>query len=101
MKTDASLVRVRDVVHNAVHQLPRDLSMLRVPYDFFTPTAAVEVRDGLATFHRGTDVTTGRVASACLGDAQPGERVLLQLPPSTEGEWWLCEVEESNGVMSS
>lgn len=94
-------VRVRDVVRNTTHRLPRECSMLRVPYELFRPTGVVRVHDGLATYSARGDVGTGRVAAGALSDAQPGERVLVQLPPSIEGEWWLCEIEEANGVAAS
>ena len=101
MKTNTELVKVRDVVRNATHEMPRECSMLRVPYELFRPIGAVRVLDGVAAYEAGSDVATGRVAAGALSDAQPGERVLLQLPPSVEGEWWLCEIEEANGVAAS
>ncbi len=101
MKTNTSVVKVRDIARGDVHEVPRGLSMLRVPYDFFHPTGAVRVEDGLATYVVGSEVSTGRVAPAALADAQPGERVLLQLPSSADGDWWLCEIQEMNGVAAS
>ncbi len=94
-------VHVRDVVRNATHRLPRECAMLRVPYELFRPSGVVRVHDGVATYTSRGEVATGRVAPGALSDAQPGERVLVQLPPSIEGEWWLCEIEEANGVAAS
>ena len=95
------LVEVRDVVHDAKHLLSPKSAVLRVPYELFNPVGAVRVENGLATYEQGDKVANGRVVSALLADANPGERVLLQLPSAPDGEWWLCEVVKANGGAAS
>lgn len=92
-------VLVRDVVRHARYQLSGIERMLRVPYDLLNPVGPVQLHDGLITYLQGGELRNGRVAEAELADARPGERVLLRLPPTqNEEEWWLCEVEEVDGV---
>jgi hypothetical protein len=92
-------IKVKDVVRHATYELGPDETMLRVPYDLFDPPGPIQYNDDLITYVQSGEVRTGRAAAAQLGDARPGERVLLRIPPcETPREWWLCEVLEVDGV---
>jgi len=76
--------------------------MLRVPYDLARPTGPVIVEGDHAIYRHGDEETVGRVAPAKLADAEPGETVLLKLADASDApQWWVCEVEEVNGVAAS
>ena len=97
--TRTSSILVRDVVRHGRYRLAGDERMLRVPYDLLSPVGPVQLRDELITYLQDGELRNGRTAEAQLRDARPGERVLIRLPPtSREDEWWLCEVEEVDGV---
>jgi hypothetical protein len=89
----ASVIRVRDIARDGKYELGPKEPILRVPYDLFNPTGAVRQNGQLVTWSDAGGVRHARVAPAELGDTQPGQRVLLHLPPVVDGEWWLCDVE--------
>ncbi|MDP9150153.1 MAG: hypothetical protein M3O36_09470 [Myxococcota bacterium] len=95
------VIRVRDVVRGDVHELGPDHVMLRGSYDLFRPKGAVHARGGVVDWVEGGTVRTSRVAPAPLGEAHPGERVLVSLPPHADDEWWLCDVEAVDGLATS
>ncbi|MDP9035307.1 MAG: hypothetical protein M3O50_10910 [Myxococcota bacterium] len=95
------VIRVRDVVRGDIHELGPDQRMLRGSYDLFQPKGAVRAREGLIEWLEGGTVRTSRVAPAPLGEARPGERVLVSLPPHSEDEWWLCDVQAVDGLATS
>jgi hypothetical protein len=98
----ASVIRIRDVVRGIVHELGPDVPILRGPYELFHPVGCVVRRGGLVEWLQAGVRSSGRVAPSLLGSAQPGERVLLHLPPySSEHEWWLCEVDAIDGVAAA
>jgi hypothetical protein len=91
----AIAVLVRDLVRNAHHELPGDKPMLRVPYDLFRAEGPARYDGEMIRYLQAGEERLGRTAPAPLADARPGERVLLRLPPTENGnEWWLCEIEE-------
>ena len=92
-------ITIRDVVRHGSYQLSGTEPMLRVPYDLFNPVGPVQVRGDLIHYLQSGEVRTGRTAPGVLGDARPGERVLVQLPQSkSQNEWWLCEIVAVDGV---
>jgi hypothetical protein len=93
------VIRLRDVVRGEVHELGPETPILRGPYELFQPVGSVRRRDGLVEWTEAGATRSARVAPAELGDAHPGERVLLRLPPGQPqgDEWWLCEVEAVDG----
>ncbi len=95
------VIRVRDVARGDVYELAPGQAILRGSYDLFEPKGAVRERGGLVDWVEGGTVRTSRVAPASLGDAHPGERVLVNLPPHADHEWWLCDVEAVDGVAAS
>jgi hypothetical protein len=95
----ALVIRVRDVARDGVYDLGPDEPVLRGPYDLFNPVGPVRRRGALIDWLEAGVIRSARAASAMLGDTQPGERVLLRLPPRpNEDDWWLCEVEAVDGV---
>jgi hypothetical protein len=96
------VIGVRDVVRGGSYELGPDEPMLRGPYELFNPVGAVIRRGALIDWLQAGVIHSARVAPAVLGDAHPGERVLLHLRPnSSESEWWLCEVETVDGVAAA
>ena len=93
-----SSIRVRDVVRDGVYDFGPDEPVLRVPYDLFQPVSSIRTRGTLIDWIEGDVIRSGRVARSVLGDTRPGERVLLRLPPPSDEQWWLCEVEAVDGV---
>ncbi len=77
--------------------------MLRGPYDLFQPVGAVRRRGALIDWLEGGVIRSARVAPGVLGDAHPGERVLLRLPPRSQDDddWWLCDVEAVDGIAAA
>ena len=65
-------VSVRDVVRRGRAELPPDELALRVPYDLFTPTGPVRMLGAVAAWTEGGVEKTGRVATARLGETNPG-----------------------------
>jgi hypothetical protein len=97
--TASHLIRVRDVVRAGVYDLGPDEPILRGPYELFQPIGSVKRRGVLIDWLQGQVLRSARVEPAALGTAQPGERVLVRLPPhGSPDEWWLCEVETVDGV---
>jgi hypothetical protein len=95
-------IRVRDVARRGVHTLGPDEPILRVPYDLFHPVGAVQRRGELVDWLEGGVIRSARYATTTLGDAHPGERVLLRLPPQdAPDEWWLCDIEAVDGVAAA
>jgi hypothetical protein len=95
-------IRVRDIARSRIHDLGPREPMLRGPYDLFDPHGPVHRHGELVDWIQSGVVWIARVAPADLGEAQPGERVLLRLPPlASEDEWWLCEVVEADGLAVS
>lgn len=93
------VIRIRDVARGGVYELGPDEPMLRGPYEMFQPFGAVTRRGKLVDWLQAEVIRSGRAIESKLGDAHPGERVLVQLPPrASEDEWWLCEVEAVDGV---
>ena len=97
----AQVIRVRDIARDGKYELGPKEPILRVPYDLFHPNGAVRQSGQLVTWSDEGTVRHARVAAAELGDTQPGQRVLLHLPPNVEGEWWLCDVEAIDGSEST
>ena len=92
-------VKVRDVVRHGVYQLAGGEPIFRVPYDVFKPLGPVQLRGDMIHYLEAGESRSGRTAPGTLGDAHPGERVIIQLPASkAEHEWWLCEVIEVDGI---
>lgn len=96
----ANMIRIRDVVRNATHELHPDEPILFVPYDLFQPSGAVRTRDGLITWTEGNVARSGRAVRSTLRNAEAGVRVLVRVPAgaSEDDEWWLCEVVMVDGV---
>jgi hypothetical protein len=95
----ARTIKIMDIVRRTTLELGPGETMLRVPYDLFNPPGPVQVKDDLISYVQSGEVRTGRAVQAKLGDARPGERVLLRLEPcETPHEWWLCEIVEVEGV---
>ncbi len=96
------VIRVRDVVRGALYDFGADRPMMRVPYDVFLPVGPVHRREALVDWVEANVIRSARVAEGLLGDAHPGERVLLRLPPgASDDEWWLCDVEAVDGVAAA
>jgi hypothetical protein len=96
------VIRVRDVARDGVYDLGPDEPILRGPYDLFNPIGPVRRRGALIDWLQAGVIRSARAASGSLGDAHPGERVLVRLPPqTTEDDWWLCEVESVDGVAAA
>jgi|SRR5579884_537065 len=96
------VIRVRDVARGGVYDFGPDEPMLRVPYDLFLPDGAVRRRGDVVDWAHADVPRSGRVVPGVLGEAHPGERVLLRPPPSgSDDEWWLCEVEAVDGVAAA
>ncbi|HXN33581.1 MAG TPA: hypothetical protein VN894_17045 [Polyangiaceae bacterium] len=93
------VIRVRDVAREGVYELGPEKPILRGPYELFHPIGPARLRGALVDWVQARVIRSARVAPAALGDAHPGERVLLQLPSPgpTDDEWWLCEVEALDG----
>jgi hypothetical protein len=95
----ANVIRVRDVVRNATYDVAPEEPILRVPYELFQPVGAVRRRGALVDWLQGDVIRSGRAVAGVLRTVEVGERVLLRIDPgSSEDEWWLCEIEEVDGV---
>lgn len=92
------MIRVRDVARNAVHELGPQEPVFRGTYDLFHPVGPAQRRGALVDWVQSRVIRSARVAPTVLGEAHPGERVLVRLPPFEADEWWLCEVEAIDGV---
>src|SRR5258708_25840240 len=92
------VIRVRDVSRDGVYELGPDEPILRGPYELFQPVGAVRRRGALVDWLQAGVIRSARTKASTLGDAHPGERVLVRLPPPSEDEWWLCDVEAVDGV---
>jgi hypothetical protein len=96
------VIRVRDVARDGVYEFGPEEPMLRGPYELFNPVGPVCQRGVLVDWVQGGVIRSARVVPSALGDAHPGERVLLRLPPRvSEDEWWLCEVEAVDGIAAA
>jgi hypothetical protein len=96
------VIRVRDVARDGVYEFGPEEPMLRGPYELFNPVGSVRQRGGLVDWVQGGVIRSARVVLSALGDAHPGERVLLRLPPRVSDEaWWLCEVEAVDGIAAA
>jgi hypothetical protein len=94
-----NVIRVRDVVRNATYEVLPEEPILRVPYELFQPVGAVRRRGALVDWLQGEVIRSGRAAPGFLRTAEVGERVLLRIDPGeSDDEWWLCEIEEVDGV---
>lgn len=110
----AEVIRIRDIARAGLYELGPHEPVLRVPHDIgtFAPKGAVHpVHEHPDLVEWEEDVKWAgegrlrqvRVAPAELGDTQPGQRVLVHLPPSDEDteasqdDWWLCDVEAIDG----
>jgi hypothetical protein len=99
----AEVIRVRDVARAGTYELGPKEPILRVPYDLFRPKGAVHRSGSLVEWSDEGTIRQARVAPAELGEAQPGQRILVHLPPLAgeesvaEDEWWLCDVEAVDG----
>jgi hypothetical protein len=93
-------VVVRDLVRKRVHRLEPDRAghALLVPNDFLIPAGPVALDANLIEYEQGGHVATGRTTRCSVDALRPGQRVLLQLPSEGDELWWLCEVEEVNGL---
>jgi hypothetical protein len=94
----AEWITVRDVVRRGRYRLSGTVRMLRVPYDLFSPEGPIAYDGGLITYIQSGELRTASAANHALGDAHPGERVLVRLPEAEANEWWLCEVEQLDDV---
>ncbi|MGD0675415.1 MAG: hypothetical protein ABSC94_08355 [Polyangiaceae bacterium] len=97
----AAVIRVRDVVRRDVYDLGPQEPILRGPYDLFAPVGAVRRQGALVEWLEAGVHRNGRVAPAALGETHPGERVLVRFSADVADEWWLCEVEEVDGVSAA
>jgi hypothetical protein len=98
----AQVIHVLDIARSASHDLGPEEPILRGPYELFRPLGAIRRQGDLIAWREGDLERTARVVQAKLGDAHPGERVLLRLPPRTaEDEWWLCEVQMVDGIAAA
>jgi hypothetical protein len=96
------VIRVRDLVRHGVHHLGPDVVVLRGPYDLFKPVGPARLCRDLVEWLEGAAIHTARVSPARLGDAHPGERVLVRIPPlASPDEWWLCDVEAVDGIAAA
>ncbi len=97
-----SVIRVRDVARRGIYDLGPDEPMLRGPYELFDPVGPVRRRGVLVDWLQAGVIRSARVVASTLGTANPGERVLVHLPPhASEDEWWLCEVEAVDGLTAA
>jgi hypothetical protein len=99
--SQSGIVTIRDLATNLTLDIPSETEMLRVPYDAWDISGPVQLRDGRIEYTKRQGATViGQAASASLGDARPGERVLLreQSLEKDEPGWWLCEVVAVEGV---
>jgi hypothetical protein len=95
----ATTIRVRDVVRAELHELGANEPALRVPYDLIKPTGAVHRHGSRIEWQQEEESQSMRFAETALGDCKAGERVLLHLSSADPNdEWWLCEVEATNGI---
>lgn len=94
------VIRVRDVEHRAVYDLGPDEPILRGPYELFNPHGPVVQHGGEIDYVQGGTLRTGRAVPSKLGDAHPGERVLVRIAPQTldQDEWRLCDVVAVDGI---
>ena len=96
------VIRVRDLVRHGVHDLGPDVLVLRGPYELFNPVGPARLHGDLVEWLQGIAMHTARVTRARLGDAHPGERVLVRIPPlDSPDEWWLCDVEAVDGIAAA
>jgi hypothetical protein len=95
------VIRIRDVVREGVYDFGPERKVLRVPYEMFNPIGAVRQREGLVDWLEGNVIRSARFAETALGECRPGERVLVRLPPESQDEWWLCEIEAVDGVAAA
>ena len=99
MSTQTRTVRVRNVSSNEHFRLAGNIDILRVPYDFFVTDEPVLFEDGFIHYQQYGGEVTGAAAHAHLAECKPGERVLIQVPPTPSARhWWLCEIEEVEGT---
>jgi hypothetical protein len=92
-------IRIRDIARGQVYERGPGEPALRGPYELFRPTGAVRRRGNLVDYLQGNVIRSGRVVPTVLGETQPGERVLVKLPPAArEDQWWLCDVEAVDGI---
>jgi hypothetical protein len=76
--------------------------MMRGPYDLFDPVGPVRQRGALVDWLEAGVIRSARVNPGLLGDAHPGERILVRLPPhASDDEWWLCDVQAVDGVAAA
>jgi hypothetical protein len=97
------MILVRDIARGRTHEFGPDVPVLRGPYELFKPDGPVRRNGATVEWSVGGTAKIGRVVEASMGVVQPGERVLVCLPPDEgdgpEGDdWWLCEVEAVDGV---
>ena len=98
------LIRVRDVVRGGTYDFGPAEPMLRSTYELFQTTGPLTRRGALVDWQDGDDVRWARAIETTLGDAHPGERVLLRLEFTSADEardeetWWLCDVEAVDGL---
>lgn len=92
-------VRVRDIATKGHFDLPGRTVMLRVPYDMFKLQGPAVYTEGKVLYQQDGNQLVGRVNPGHLGDASPGERVLVadEALHKEEAGWWLCEVELVDG----
>jgi hypothetical protein len=96
------VIRVHDVARDGVYELGPDEPILRGPYELFNPVGAVRRRGSLVDWVQAGVIRSARAVPALLGEAHPGERVLLKLPPrESPDDWWLCEVEAVDGATAA
>jgi len=92
------VIRVRDVARAGVYELGPNEPILRGTYELFQPIGPARRRGSLVDWVQARVLRSCRVVPGALGDAHPGERVLVRLPPTEpKYEWWLCEVEAVDG----
>jgi len=97
----SQVIRVRDIARDGTYAFGPEQPVFRVPYDLFHPPGSVKKSGLLVEWWDQGALRSARVAPAALGDAQPGERVLMDLPPHAGDEWWLCDVEAVDGVAAT
>jgi hypothetical protein len=87
------------VLTNRRYDLSPADPMLRVPYDLWRANGPAVFENGLVEVPLANGREIARTRPGRLGEAHPGERVLVQHPDTEPDprQWWLSEVEAVEG----
>jgi hypothetical protein len=96
----SQVIRVRDIARAGTYEFGPEQPVFRVPYDL-SPPGSVKKSGLLVEWWDQGALQSARIAPAALGETHPGERVLVNLPPHADDEWWLCDVEVVQGVAAT